>query len=666
MEEEIEESEEENWEAEQRQESLSEKEGPKTEESEDEYQDRKADELVHRIKLGNLAPPPSDSDKAKLMRLKEANLLMKKKLMAARERAQAKPSALRGVFKMPKRRKEKVPEIWRPYCYPCPSCETELPAVCTGAEKSQNFKVKVETSKGDFLVYSSREIRLPCPLCLSVTQAVEWQGTSLKKKHLHSSVHYRLRQHLEREHNKKNTKSVSEWRAIRRYSIYLLCKALHDIPGNDSASAVSGTRASQDSPSLEQHPETIRSAVPKAKIPSQQPESPPDLDHFLRWLVTEKGSAESSAKLYSHHVKQYLGFMADFSPENEPSLEAAWDYDAYNAFNKTLLESVTPTTASSYFTAVANVRTFLICRGRAPSDHVNIGTSFKVLSNTISQKRSKYIKATKEQKSSKQSVHAKFYRQIYHDGELWLWFYELVGKMRNEGYIPTQADIKKVVWFGICLLMVGNYKRSGNLGLLKYADVVYPLNKALKTRKKEFPLESVHGTTRRLDRKTMHPAVIRIQDSTKTHELERIVVLRARDQRALLYYGQYVRPKSDSPYFFLDHKGRPLKKVCDYVKAAGDSQGIPELTTNLMRSCAETATVSQSQESTEALVAAQLGHSISMRNRHYAFLTDQKAINAASHLLCLMEEEGESEDKEAQDDFPIDPVRTNHESYHLK
>ena len=185
--------------------------------------------------------------------------------------------------------------------------------------------------------------------------------------------------------------------------------------------------------------------------------------------------------------------MADFSPENEPSLEAAWDYDAYNAFNKTLLESVTPTTASSYFTAVANVRTFLICRGRAPSDHVNIGTSFKVLSNTISQKRSKYIKATKEQKSSKQSVHAKFYRQIYHDGELWLWFYELVGKMRNEGYIPTQADIKKVIWFGICLLMVGNYKRSGNLGLLKYANVVYPLNKALKTRKKHFPLKVSMG-----------------------------------------------------------------------------------------------------------------------------------------------------------------------------
>ena len=164
---------------------------------------------------------------------------LRKQLSKAKKPAKAKAgsSSLRGVSKTPKKRWIRKTPIWQSCMWPCPSCKTELPAFCSGKEKTREYQVKVHTDDGDVLVYSSLELRLPCPLCLSNLQAVEWQGTSIKKEDLHHSLNYRPRQHLERVHNKKGKegrggRKEAEWKGMRRYALYLLCGALHEARGS--------------------------------------------------------------------------------------------------------------------------------------------------------------------------------------------------------------------------------------------------------------------------------------------------------------------------------------------------------------------------------------------------------------------------------------------------
>ena len=188
----------------------------------------KADILVQRLGLGIDAPQPSDSDEAKMKRLIAENERLKERLASAKKRAMNKPSVLRGVFKSPKKKKIKAEPVWRSCRYPCPGCKTAIPAFSAGVEKSQDYQVKVQTSVGDIIIYASKDLRLPCPLCLSFTQAVRWQGTTMTKDDL-SGLISRPRQHLKRQHNKKANKI--EWRSMRQYSRHLLCSALHKIPG---------------------------------------------------------------------------------------------------------------------------------------------------------------------------------------------------------------------------------------------------------------------------------------------------------------------------------------------------------------------------------------------------------------------------------------------------
>ena len=152
----------------------------------------------------------------------------------------------------------------------------------------------------------------------------------------------------------------------------------------------------------------------------------------------------------------------------------------------------------------------------------------------------------------------------------------------------------------------------------------------------------------------MVPAILRIFDSTKKHELEILALLRMRDIRAIACYGHYLRPESDSEFLFLDSNGEPIKKVCTYIAEAGKSQGIKGLTTNLMRSLAETSTLGDDLENS---VASHLGHSKSTRDRHYSFPDDKVTIQVTSRLLAQMEKEGEEEILNEHKSFPIDPVR---------
>ena len=123
-------------------------------------------------------------------------------------------------------------------------------------------------------------------------------------------------------------------------------------------------------------------------------------ESFSEWLLQEKGALLSSVKVYVHNMQHFLGFMTTYSPENAPSLNDVWDYQAFKAFSKALGEAVAPSTVMSYYNSLTNVRTFLKCRGEAPEDYDIRETSFKVLANNAIKKRTKYIKASKAKKTA--------------------------------------------------------------------------------------------------------------------------------------------------------------------------------------------------------------------------------------------------------------------------
>ena len=156
------------------------------------------------------------------------------------------------------------------------------------------------------------------------------------------------------------------------------------------------------------------------------------------------------------------------------------------------------------------------------------------------------------------------------------------------------------------------------------------------------------------------PAVSHVESSSKKGESEDFCLLAARDQRALLYYNEFLRPKSEHDLFFVDFHGKPLTNVSRYIRAGAAAGGIKDLTTNLLRSCAETANAAYSSrlsiQSEEEQVAARLGHTIPIRNLHYIIPNEQNLIATTSRLLFVFEEEGERKTQTATTPAIYDPV----------
>ena len=304
-----------------------------------------------------------------------------------------------------------------------------------------------------------------------------------------------------------------------------------------------------------------------------------------------------------------------------------------------------PSTALGYHNTLTNVRLFLICHGKKPENHKTTMTSFAVLARTAAGNRSRYIHKTKAAKAKKYKVFGKFYREIYHNPNTWKWYSSLVRSVRSGKHLATREDLGKAHRHLVAILST-NAKRSGNIALLKKEQVMEALDKAFQVFRKRFPEATIKGTERRLDRNTMIPAVLQVERGSKKDQEEKFVILRARDQQALLYYGQYLRPASESDLFFVDFNGKPLKDISRFLRDAGAAVGIGGLTTNLLRSLAETADSIHLPSVESHGVSDHLGHSSKTKDLYYGLVMDQKSVKAVDRLMYLMEVEGEDEDSE--------------------
>ena len=391
-------------------------------------------------------------------------------------------------------------------------------------------------------------------------------------------------------------------------------------------------------------------------IGSRYPEPPKE---YLDWL-SHMGVSASTAKVYKYNLSHFLGFVAKRDKTNAPTLDAAWDIDCCAEFLVEIKKLVSPSTATGYITVLSSLRSFLSSRGRQPENFKNLEVSFQLMAKCATRARTKYIQETKRSKGAQQEKFGEFYRQVYRSTELWNQFYQVVGKSKEGGSRPSGDELFKVTCFVICLLLPGNWKRAGNISLLKQGQSVEALNDAVCKFRKEFPNEKVHGKERRLNKEACFPAILRIESSSKKGDTEHFCIFAPRDQRAILYYNEYVRPKSECDRLFVDSNGKPLTNVSRYVRAGALAGGIENLTINLLRSCAETV----SAESTAQLpierdseaVATFLGHSIRVRDDYYMLPNDRHIISTASRLLHSFEEEGEKKTETSTSAALYDPV----------
>ena len=398
----------------------------------------------------------------------------------------------------------------------------------------------------------------------------------------------------------------------------------------------------------------------KAEVFATDNEYPEAPDEYLDWLQ-DSGISKGTIKLYKYNLSMFLGFVAKRSPSHAPTLDSAWDIDCCSDFQAEIKKMVSPTTGTGYNTVLASVRSFLIIKGRQPDDYRNREISFRLMARGSAKARTKYIRETKKSKSGKSTKFGEFYRQVYRSVEQWNRFYQIVEDLKKdpEKKLSTQ-DLFWVTSFVVCLLLPGNWKRSGNISLLSRTQSVQALNDAICKFKKDFPEEMIHGKERRLNNEKFVPAILRVDEGSKTGDVENFCVLAARDQRAILYYNEYIRPESDVDLLFVDRNGGPLPNVSKCIQAGAKAGGIENVTTNLLRSCAETVNAEFSSRSDVDQegnnVAKHLGHSIPMRNLHYLLPSDQNVVATARRLLFLFEEEGER--KAESDTVPAkyDPV----------
>ena len=184
------------------------------------------------------------------------------------------------------------------------------------------------------------------------------------------------------------------------------------------------------------------------------------------------------------------------------------------------------------------------------------------------------------------------------------------------------------------------------------------LNEDFQAFRRRFPDKPINGSERRLDKESFNfPAILRVEHSTKKDEEENFVVFRPRDQRALLFFGEYLRPESNSEFFFVDFNGKPLKDVSRYLREAGNAVGINGLSTNLLRSLVETANSLPQEPAFNRVeeVSQYLGHCSDVRKLYYILPTDEQSVQAAARLLLVLQEEGEAEYADMED-VAFDPV----------
>ena len=373
--------------------------------------------------------------------------------------------------------------------------------------------------------------------------------------------------------------------------------------------------------------------------------SPTPPRDWMNWLGDVKGLAGPTKKLYFTEVKQFLGF-AQRRMKRIPRMYDAWNVDLARKFFKTLTPRYSPTTVSNYHAALASVREFLFLQGRRPDNFQEIRETFRLLARTTRKKKRQHLKTRKVHRESN-SLLGIFYQDIYHNDGLWDSFnthiIDVKCKVKSgEPVVFHRNDITFLTSFMLCIALAANFKRSGNMALWSYDKASTALNNSLTAYRKKNPKASITSLPRRLDPANCVPAIIDVADSSKKKEVEYFCVPNPRDQRALLQYGEYIRPHMDPrcDAFFVNRKGKSLHgQVSFYIKWIGRHVGLKDFSVSAMRAEVETENFLENEAASR--ISAHLGHSKKTAEEYYVSQDKRHAVQASLAMLSLIEDRGE-------------------------
>ena len=286
--------------------------------------------------------------------------------------------------------------------------------------------------------------------------------------------------------------------------------------------------------------------------------------------------------------------------------------------------------------------------GFKPDNWMDIDDQFKMITNAAQRLKSETIRERLFSRKE-EDVLRRLYLNIYHSDDEWTEWNATIDNLRpkpDADVVPLTAEqLVDMNGLLIVCLFILNFPRTGNFGLIEAKQLYDAVFQAFNDFKFRFPGEKVTNAERRLDRGKCVPAVCDIPISTKTANKQTLVVLRPRDQRALMHYHKFVRPngpeKPSTSKFFINASGKALssKDVWYALRKITEKAGIQDLTGNMLRSALET---ESGLESEMAKISEKLDHSPKTAIQFYRMPDARRDVQLAHVCQVKIEDIGEA------------------------
>lgn len=409
------------------------------------------------------------------------------------------------------------------------------------------------------------------------------------------------------------------------------------------------------------------------ELKQSKPIPPPQ--EFIHWLENVKCAEPNTVKLYKIDIGKFLRCMELFEPGKTPRLEMAYDSSACTDFFTVLKHIYHKSTITNFHNALQAVRKFLRFHDRVPASYASRLEGFATMAQVAQAAKKKDLRLKRQhlQSKGKSNIMTLFYRRFYH-GPIWTKVFRILNRLKAQ--VDSKKPVKKLSKSDLYLLnscLIGactitNFKRPGNFTQIKFNQAWEELLKAVRKFERKFPSTSMVLGKGRLDRQFCFPAVLMIDDSVKTSNVEYAVLLHPRDVYAAFLYAKYARPNGPQPpsteSFFINSRGGSLgQNVCRYLQSLGDMTNVKGLSFNVLRALAETENMVEDRlpgSSSEA--THHLGHSERVRDEYYVLRDRRHYVQAANRLLFACEEAGELKEDEEDEETDVEEEEDKEET----